>query len=85
MTITKVLKVFAIVLMAVVLLLLASWVGTFWGIAIDSLGKLLPAGEEPIATALRGWLPTIRSAGTVIVLVVACILGLGLGRRIWAL
>ena len=63
MKIQSVLKVFAIVLMAVVLLVLASWVSTVWTKGLDFLGGLLPTGNEPIAQALRGYLPTVKSVG----------------------
>ncbi len=83
MTITKVLKVFAIVLMTVVMLVLASWSDTIWIRGIDFLGGVLPTGDEPIAVALRGYLPTVKSAGTIIVLMIFGILGWSFGRRIW--
>ncbi len=83
MKIQSVLKVFAIILMAVALLVLASWASTVWAKGIDFLGGLLPAGNEPIAMALRGYLPTVKSVGGIVVLVVAGLLGWGFGRRIW--
>jgi hypothetical protein len=83
MKLTNVLKVLAIVLMAVVLLVLAAWASSLWGSGIALLSSALPDGNEPIATALRGWLPAVKSAGSLIVLVVAAILGWGFGRRIW--
>lgn len=87
MTITKVLKVLGIVLMTILLLVLASWCSSLWASAVSGLGLALPAegAKEPIATALRGWLPTVRSAGAVIVLLIACILGWGYGKKIWEL
>lgn len=83
MKIGQVLKIFAIILMAIGLLVLASWAGTLWTKGIDFLGGLLPTGNEPIATALRGYLPTVKSVGGIVVLVVAGLLGWGFGRRIW--
>ncbi len=83
MTISKILKIFAIILMAIVLLVLASWASTVWTKGLDFLGGLLPAGDEPIAQTLRGYLPTVKSAGGVIVLIVAGLLGWSFGRRIW--
>ena len=50
---------------------------------MEFLGGLLPVGNEPIATAVRGYLPTIKSAGGIVVLIVAGLIGWGLARRIW--
>ena len=83
MTITKVLKVLAIVLMAIAFLVAASWASSLWAAGVSFLGRLLPDGNEPIAAGLRGWLPTVSSVGTIIVLIVAALMGWTYGRKIW--
>ena len=83
MKLTQILKVLAIVLMVVGILVLASWASKFWGAGIGLLVQALPEGNEPIAVALRGWLPAVKSAGMIIVLVVAGFIGWAGGRKIW--
>jgi len=83
MTITRVFKVLAIVLMVIAFLVAASWASSLWAGGVNLLAALLPDGNEPIAAGLKGWLPTVRSVGTIVVLVVAALLGWTYGKKIW--